>query len=262
MTTRDQIVSTALGFNGTCNGQGYNCANPFSADLSRPREAWCGDFVTDIYKRAQIPLPSMQPGCRTGFAYCPDAVNYGRTHHATRWSWQAEPGDIVLFDFHGHGVAEHTEIVTGYQDGVLFTIGGNSGPSNVDGHHGEGGVHRHRWNAPASQGNNQILFVLNASQVVQLGGPAHLTNHGTPPPADPRLLMLKSPMMQGADVEAVQQALNQRNHAGLAANGTYDPATRDAVLNWQQHEQLEVDGIVGPHTRSTLGLPASMHVPA
>jgi len=68
--------------------------------------------------------------------------------------------------------------------------------------------------------------------------------------------------MQGADVEAVQQALNQRNHAGLAANGTYDPATRDAVLNWQQHEQLEVDGIVGPHTRSTLGLPASMHVPA
>ena len=72
MTTRDQIVSTALGFNGTCNGQGYNGPNPFSADLSRPAEAWCGDYVTDIYKRAQIPLPSMQPGNRTGFAYCPD----------------------------------------------------------------------------------------------------------------------------------------------------------------------------------------------
>src|ERR1700722_11581495 len=91
MTTRDQIVSTALGFNGTCNGQGYNCANPFSADLSRPREAWCGDFVTDIYKRAQIPLPSMQLGCRTGFAYCPDAIDYGKAQHATRCSWQAEP---------------------------------------------------------------------------------------------------------------------------------------------------------------------------
>jgi putative peptidoglycan binding protein len=115
-------------------------------------------------------------------------------------------------------------------------IGGNSGPSNVDGHHGEGGVHRHRWNAPAKQGK--------------------------PLPAGPRLLMLKSPMMKGADVEAVQQALNQHNHAGLAADGIYNPATRDAVVNWQRHEHIEVDGIVGPHTRSTLGLSASMHVPA
>lgn len=113
-----------------------------------------------------------------------------------------------------------------------------------------------------SQGNNQILVVLNASQVVQLGGPAHLTNHGVAQPVDPRLLMLKSPMMNGADVEAVQQALNQRNHAGVATDGVYNPATRDAVVNWQRHEQIEVDGIVGPHTRSTLGLPASTHVPA
>jgi peptidoglycan hydrolase-like protein with peptidoglycan-binding domain len=69
-------------------------------------------------------------------------------------------------------------------------------------------------------------------------------------------------MMKGADVEAVQQALNQRNHAGLAADGIYNPATRDAVVNWQRHEHIEVDGIVGPHTRSTLGLSASVHAPA
>src|SRR5260370_792084 len=122
MTTRDQIVRTALGCNGTCNGKGYDGPNAFSADLSRPAEAWCGDYVTDIYKRAQIPLPSMQPGSRTGFAYCPDAVEYGRKHGATRWSWQAEPGDIVLFDWNGDGVADHTEIVTGYQGRVLFTL--------------------------------------------------------------------------------------------------------------------------------------------
>src|SRR5260370_1297900 len=133
MTTRDQIVRTALGCNGTCNGKGYDGPNAFSADLSRPAEAWCGDYVTDIYKRAQIPLPSMQPGSRTGFAYCPDAVEYGRKHGATRWSWQAEPGDIVLFDWNGDGVADHTEIVTGCQGGVLFTLGGNSGPRNLHG---------------------------------------------------------------------------------------------------------------------------------
>jgi Putative peptidoglycan binding domain/CHAP domain len=256
MTTRDQIVSTALGFNGTCNGEGYNGPNPFSADLSRPAEAWCGDYVTDIYKRAQIPLPSMQPGNRTGFAYCPDAVEYGHKHDATRWSWQAEPGDIVFFDWNGDGVADHTEIVTGYQGGALFTIGGNSGPSNVDGFGGQGGVHRHRWNAPAGQGNDQVLVVVDTSKVVTFGGPAHLTKAGTAPPVQPRMLMLKSPMMTGADVRLVQQALNQRNHAGLATDGAYGPATRDAVLNWQRSAHIEVDGIVGPQARSSLGLPA------
>jgi hypothetical protein len=256
MTTREQIVRTALGFNGTGNGHGYDRANPFSADLSRPEEAWCGDFVTDIYKRAQIPLPSMQPGNRTGFAYCPDAVEYGRKHDATRNSWQAELGDIALFDWNGDGIADHTEIITSYQGGVLFTIGGNSGPSNVDGFSGQGGVHRHRWNAPAGQGNDQVLVVVDTSKVVIFGGPAQLTKTGTAPPAQPRMLMLKSPMMTGDDVRAVQQALNQRNHAGLATDGAYGPATRDAVLNWQRHAHIEVDGIIGPEARSSLGLPA------
>jgi hypothetical protein len=69
----------------------------------------------------------MQAGCHTGFAYCPDALDYGRAHGAVRNSWESQPGDIVLFDFDGHGVAGHTELVTSYQDGMLFTIGGNSG---------------------------------------------------------------------------------------------------------------------------------------
>jgi hypothetical protein len=262
MTTRDQIVRTAMSFNGTGNGQGYNHANPFSADLGRPPEAWCGDFVTDIYKRAQIPLPPMQDGFRTGFAYCPAAVHYGRAHRATRYSWQAEPGDIVLFDWKGDGIADHTEIATGYQDGVLFTIGGNSAASTVDGYHGEGGVHRHRWTAPSGQGNDEILVVIDTAKVVRFGGPAHLTKPGTAPPAEPRLLMLKSPMMTGADVRAVQQALDQRNHAGLNTDGAYGPLTRDAVLNWQRRAHLEADGIVGPQTRTSLGLSASMPISA
>jgi peptidoglycan hydrolase-like protein with peptidoglycan-binding domain len=66
----------------------------------------------------------------------------------------------------------------------------------------------------------------------------------------------KSPMMTGTDVLAVQRALNQRENAGLDADSTYGPATRDAVIKWQQREHLGVDGIVGPQTRSSLGLPS------
>jgi len=254
MTTRDEIAHTALSFNGTCNGEGYDGRNPFSTDLGRPVEAWCGDFVTDVYKRAQIPLPAMQPGCRTGFAYCPDAVDYGNAQHATRNSWQAQPGDIVLFDWNGDGTADHTEIATVYQDGTLFTIGGNSGPSNVDGFGGEGGVHRHRWAAPVDRGNDAVLVVIDTSKVVHFGGPAHPTKPGKPPPDKPRFLMLKSPMMSGDDVRDVQLALNKHNHAGLDPDHVYGPLTRDAVISWQRHAQIEVDGIVGPQTRGSLGL--------
>ncbi len=256
MTTRDDIARTALGFNGSLDGQGYNGQNVFSSDLGRPAEAWCGDFVTDIFKRAQVPLPSMQPGCRTGFAYCPDAVDYGQAHGADRNSWESQPGDIVLFDFVGKGVAGHTELVTAYQNGTLFTIGGNSGPSNVDGFTHEGGVHRHQWAAPPEQGNDAVLVVIDTSKVVQFGGPAHPTKPAKPTPAGPRLLMLKSPMMTGADVLAVQRALNQRENAGLDTDSTYGPATRDAVIKWQTRTHLGADGIVGPQTRSSLGLPS------
>jgi hypothetical protein len=139
---------------------------------------------------------------------------------------------------------------------VLYTIGGNSGPSNVDHFDGTGGVHRHRWNAPAGHGNDQVLVVIDTAKVVGFGGPAHLTKPGTAPLAGPRLLMLKSPMMTGADVRAVQNALNQHNHAGLATDGCYGPETSAAVLNWQRREHLQADGIVGPQTRTSLGLPA------
>lgn len=249
-------MQVALGFNGNGNGKGFDGPNPFSADLARPVEAWCGDFVTDVYKRAQIPLPSMQPGCRTGFAYCPDAVNYGQAHNATRNSWESQPGDIVLFDWNGDGTADHTEIVTAYQGGVLFTIGGNSGPSNVDDFAGPGGVHRHHWAAPADAGNDDVLTVLNAAAVVKFGGPAQPAVAFHAEPASPRLLMLKSPVMSGADVQAVQRALNQRENAKLPTGGVYNPATRDAVIAWQKHAHIGVDGIVGPETRASLGLPA------
>ena len=57
-------------------------------------------------------------------------------------------------------------------------------------------------------------------------------------------------------MRAVQQALNQRNHAGLAVDGAYGPLTRDAVLNWQRRSHIDIDGITGPQTRASLGLPA------
>jgi peptidoglycan hydrolase-like protein with peptidoglycan-binding domain len=43
--------------------------------------------------------------------------------------------------------------------------------------------------------------------------------------------------------------------AGLHPDGIYGPATRDAALSWQRREHIAVDGIIGPQTRSSPGLP-------
>ena len=66
-------------------------------------------------------------------------------------------------------------------------------------------------------------------------------------------LHLQTPPMQGDDVRALQQALVK---AGLpvTVDGVFGTDTDAAVKQFQQQKGLTVDGIVGPATRSALGL--------
>lgn len=252
MTTRANVVSRALSNNGVDDGHGYNCANPFSADLGRPQEAWCGDFATDMYYRSGLKLPVMQQGCAQGFAYVPAAWDFAYARSARRSSWSAQPGDFTIFDWNGDGTADHVELVEKWSGGVLWTVGGNSGPSNVDGFRGVGGVHRHVWSAPSGGGNAYILGAIDASRIVTFAtAPAP-----TPAPTHP-LLMLKTPNMRGYDIPQVQGALNHHGQSpALVTDGEYGPKTRDAVYAFQGRAHLYRDGVVGTNTRHALGLPA------
>ncbi len=82
-----------------------------------------------------------------------------------------------------------------------------------------------------------------------LGGadPVKITADGAPR----RLLSLKSPPLAGADVSWLQERLG-RAGIDVAANGTFDEATDQAVRAFQQSKDLKADGVVGPVTRSAL----------
>lgn len=73
--------------------------------------------------------------------------------------------------------------------------------------------------------------------------PVRASAHG-----DDRILKFASPMMQGDDVKAVQNAL------GLGTDGIFGQETANAVTAFQKSRGLTSDGIVGPATLAALGL--------
>ncbi len=63
------------------------------------------------------------------------------------------------------------------------------------------------------------------------------------------------PLMQGHtgnQVKWLQEALNIVMNAGLTVDGSFGPATYNAVINYQKHFSLEVDGMFGPASRSKM----------
>lgn len=80
--------------------------------------------------------------------------------------------------------------------------------------------------------------------------PARVTATDAPPP---RLLSQKNPAMTGPDVKALQEALIAAG-AAISADGVFGPNTHRAVCDFQRSKGLVVDGIVGPTTRTYLGM--------
>ncbi|NKB56409.1 MAG: chitosanase [Alphaproteobacteria bacterium] len=72
-------------------------------------------------------------------------------------------------------------------------------------------------------------------------------------PEPPRTLRLRDPVMEGDDVRVLQETLNARGK-NLGTDGIFGPGTDRAVKDFQESEDLTPDGIVGPATRSRLGL--------
>lgn len=261
VTTRVRVADLARSFVGTVAAKGYDGPNPFSTDLGRPVEAWCGDFATDVFKRAGLVLPSMQAGCRTGFAYVPAGLEIARAKNAVVPSWKAQPGDLVCWDWSGDGTADHVELAYRYDNlnGTLITIGGNSGTGDaINAYPIRGGVNEHRRSCPVGKGNPMVIGVIDAGRFVHFGAPAVYHRPAPKPPAGSthRVLMLKSPPMRGADVAAVQAHLT---HVGIRVgpagqDGVYGPDTRNAVETFQARKHLRPDGIVGPLTWKALGV--------
>jgi peptidoglycan hydrolase-like protein with peptidoglycan-binding domain len=83
-----------------------------------------------------------------------------------------------------------------------------------------------------------------------------------PSAAATNALLCSSTLQQGDSgscVTQLQQRLNQLG-AGLAVDGSFGPATKNAVLAFQGRSRIGFDGIVGADTRSHLNNPGSVNL--
>lgn len=254
---RLSIVEFNLSHNGLYNGTGYpgHCPNEACQYLGRPCEFSCADGYSFAVKHQGFALPSMQPGLATGFASCYYGFKATKAKKALITSTEARPGDAIFIDTGNGSQPGHVEMVYKRAGNNLYSFGWDSGPSNVDDFKGQGGCHKHVW--PDKGGNARIMGALDLSKVVDLSKPGKAYKPAKPNSGN-HLLMVTSPLMgspKGSPViEHVQAALNKKIKAGLHEDGVYGYKTEKAVRAFQKHVGIHVDGIVGDHTYTKLGV--------
>lgn len=111
--TGQQLVNTALGEIGkTAN----DAMKYIKAAGGTGKEAWCGDFVTWVFKQRGLTPPPARS--------VPALMKWAKTNN--KLTTNPKPGDLVTFDWNGDGVADHVEMVRAKINGGVKTIGGNT----------------------------------------------------------------------------------------------------------------------------------------
>ncbi|MBV9292161.1 MAG: CHAP domain-containing protein [Frankiales bacterium] len=93
-------------------------------------EPWCAMFVSWVCANSGHPLPSMQPGMPNGYASVWYGMQFAKNNHLWRPSWEAEPGDAIVYGWNGPGsdpADMHTGLIvsSGPRGSVGHTIEGN-----------------------------------------------------------------------------------------------------------------------------------------
>lgn len=84
-------------------------------------EEWCCNFISDCA------ILAGQADAIPAYAYCSGLYNAILSAGGTRTTSSPKPGDICFINWDGGSGFQHVEIVYKVEDGVIYTVGGNSG---------------------------------------------------------------------------------------------------------------------------------------
>lgn len=94
----------------------------YGAPVSGGAYPWCCAFIWWLFWRLGI-SGEFCGGAKT--AYCPYVVNYARNAGAWITNAQFEPGDLLLYDWDGDGVADHIGVCVSWSGSSGVAIEGN-----------------------------------------------------------------------------------------------------------------------------------------
>lgn len=240
MATAQALIAVARKEVGTIEGPKDN-ETKYGAFTKANYLAWCGSFVMWCAHQAGVKVPNTVSTVAGAAAF----KKMG-TWFDAGCGQSPQPGDILYFDFPGDGVnrISHVGICTGIDsDGVVLTIEGNtSGKKKGDQRNGGEVCEQIRAYKP----NKKKVMV----SIVGWGRPNYEGNEvqaSIPVLEVPAFPGTLKPGAKGGGVVLLQHAL------GLAEDGDYGPATKKAVIGFQDnHPGLDSNGIVGPKTWDAL----------
>lgn len=132
ITDPDDPVGTALRLAGDQIGVSENDA-AFRDKPYNNGSAWCAAFTSWLWKEAGYDVSW------TDFDYVPAVWNDAVAMDLNRASTsQAQPGDLIVFDWEGDGTPDHIGIVDSVANGTINTIEGNSSDRVQRQHYGFG----------------------------------------------------------------------------------------------------------------------------
>lgn len=124
-----KILDFALSYVGTKESPANSNRTNFGEWFGLNGVAWCGIFASFCYSKAGYALGAMD--YLKGFAGVPFALKMFTKRGEVITAAQAQPGDLVIFDWDGNNVPDHVGIFKAHKDATHFeTVEGNTAVGN------------------------------------------------------------------------------------------------------------------------------------
>jgi hypothetical protein len=215
---RQTIIDIAASQNGTKENPPNTNKTKYGEWYGMNGVHWCAIFVSWVYDQAGHPLGQIDSP--KGYHYCPSAYNFWKRNN--RITKDPQPGDIVLYDWEGDGLSNHTGIFVAWvKPGETFKAWeGNTSLTNDS----DGG---------------QVMMRTRSVKLVQA-----FVNTGIFGDAMQPLTGILKRGDKGAGVAAIQKQLFDLKYEGVTVDGDFGATTEKLVKQFQQEHGLVITGVV------------------
>lgn len=219
--SRQTIIDTAASQEGITESPPNSNKTKYGIWYGLNGVKWCAIFVSWVYDHAGHHLETIDTtngyqSCQSGYVY------WNRNGCIVK---DPQPGDIVLYDWGGDGICDHTGIFVQWLDAGRTVFKAWEGNTEVGNN---------------SDGGKVMLRNRNRSLVRAFVTPKALDNA----PAQPQDDTLQNGDT-GSHVSDLQKMLFNLDYE-VKVDGSFGPGTEDIVKQFQQKHALPVTGIVTP----------------